>query len=74
MPKTEFEQLTKTKGGLIAFNNFLSTSKARSVSLDFAHRALANPDLVGVLFIMTIDPSQSTTPFAAIKDVSAIRK
>ena len=27
MSKTEFEQLTKTKGGLIAFNNFLSTSK-----------------------------------------------
>ena len=73
MSKTEFEQLTKTKGGLISFNNFLSTSKARSVSLDFAHRALANPDLVGVLFIMTIDPSQSTTPFAAIKDVSAIQ-
>ena len=72
MPKTEFEQLTKTKGGLISFNNFLSTSGNRTVSLRFANGALTNPDLVGVLFIMTIDPAQSTTPFAAIKDVSAI--
>ena len=72
MVRTEFEQITQTKGGLISFNNFLSTSGNRTVSLRFANRALTNPDLVGVLFIMTIDPSQSTTPFAAIKDVSAI--
>ena len=73
MEKTQFDHLTKTKGGLISFNNFLSTSENRTVSLGFANRALTNPDLVGVLFIMTIDPSQSTTPFAAIKDVSAIK-
>ena len=52
MSKTEFEHLTKTNGGLIAFNNFLSTSKDRSVSLRFANHALANPDLMGILFIM----------------------
>ena len=73
MVRTEFEQMAKTKGGLISFNNFLSTSGNRTVSLRFANRALTNPDLVGVLFIMTIDSSQSTTPFAAIKDVSAIK-
>ena len=73
MEKTQFEHLTKTNGGLISFNNFLSTSKNHSTSLRFANNALTNPDLVGVLFIMTIDPSQSTTPFASIKDVSAIK-
>jgi tetratricopeptide (TPR) repeat protein len=69
MPKEDFEQMTKTKGGLIAFNSFLSTSKRRPVSLNFARRALSNPDLVGILFVMTIDPSQSTTPFASINEV-----
>ena len=70
MSKTDFEQMTKIKGGLMSFNNFLSTSKDRDVSLDFARRALPNSDLVGILFVMTIDPSKSTTPFASIVDVS----
>jgi tetratricopeptide (TPR) repeat protein len=70
MSKTDFEQITKIKGGLISFNNFLSTSKDRDVSLRFARRALSNPHMVGILFVMTTNPSQSTTPFASIIDVS----
>ena len=66
----DFEQMKETKGGLMSFNNFLSTSKDRNVSLPFAHNALADPDSVGILFVMTIDPSKSTTPFASIKDIS----
>jgi hypothetical protein len=62
--------MTKTKGGLISFNNFLSTSKNRDVSLAFAETNQDNPDLVGILFIMKIDPAQSTSPFASIGDVS----
>jgi tetratricopeptide (TPR) repeat protein len=69
MSKKDFEQMKKTKGGLMAFNSFLSTSKVRQISLNFALNALLNPDLVGILFVMTIDPSQSTTPFASINDV-----
>jgi tetratricopeptide (TPR) repeat protein len=61
----------KTKGGLLAFNNFLSTSKIRGVSLDFAQRTMATSNLVGVLFVMTIDPSIPSTPFANVRDVSA---
>jgi tetratricopeptide (TPR) repeat protein len=70
LSKTDFDQLTNMKGGLISFNNFLSTSKDRNVSLGFARKALADPDSVGILFVMTIDPSQSTTPFASINHVS----
>jgi tetratricopeptide (TPR) repeat protein len=62
--------MTKTKGGLLSFNNFLSTSKKSDVSLRFARDALFNPDMVGILFVMKIDPSQSTTPFASIKGIS----
>jgi Tfp pilus assembly protein PilF len=70
MVKEDFEKMTKTKGGLISFNCFLSTSKSRKISLGFAHGAATNPDLVGILFVMAIDPAQSTTPFAAVTGVS----
>lgn len=65
-----FEQMKKTKDGLLSFNNFLFTNKDREIALDFARRTRKNPDLVGILFVMAIDPSKSTTPFASINNVS----
>ncbi|CAF0909890.1 unnamed protein product, partial [Adineta steineri] len=53
--KSDFEKLQKTKGKLISFNNFLSTTKTKDVSLDFARCASTRPDTVGILFIMSID-------------------
>ncbi|CAF0933633.1 unnamed protein product [Adineta ricciae] len=70
LSKTDFESMEKSKNGLISFNSFLSTSKTRQVSLQFAQNAAVNPDLVGVVFIMNIDQIRSSTPFAAIRDVS----
>ena len=37
---TDFEQLMKTQGGLLSFNNFLSTSQNRDVSLEFARQTM----------------------------------
>ena len=34
-----FNKLQKSRGGLLAFNNFLSTSKSQAVSLDFARQS-----------------------------------
>ena len=68
--KTEFDKLQQTKGGLLSFNNFLSTSKKREVSMGFARSGAANPENVGILFVMTIRPDQSTTPFASIAHLS----
>ncbi|CAF1019657.1 unnamed protein product [Adineta steineri] len=70
LSKEDFTEMTKTKGGLLSFNNFLSTSKNRNVSLFFAQQAATNPDLVGILFVMSINPTHSTTPFASVSDVS----
>ncbi|CAF3308162.1 unnamed protein product [Rotaria sp. Silwood2] len=67
---TDFEKISKSKGGLISFNNFLSISKDRDVSLVFANSALGAPDMVGILFQMTIDPKESSTSFASIREVS----
>ena len=70
LSKTNFDQIMKTKGGLMSFNNFLSTSKDRDVSRMFAESNQSNPDLTGILFVMTIDPATSLTPFASINNVS----
>jgi hypothetical protein len=66
--------LMNTQGGLLSFNNFLSTSKNRDVSLEFARRTMTTSSLVGVLFIIKIDPSVSATPFANVRNVSAYQK
>ena len=68
--KSDFEKLQKTKGGLISFNNFLSTSRARDVSLEYADCASTQDNMIGVLLHMFIDPSISRAPFADIQDVS----
>ncbi|CAF1413541.1 unnamed protein product [Adineta steineri] len=68
--KSDFDKLKKTKGGFLSFNNFLSTSMNKDVSLDFAERRSPKADMVGILFIMTIVPRNSSTPFASIKEVS----
>ena len=74
LSKKHFDMLKTTEGKLISFNNFLSTSRNRDVSLEFADQALHNPDMIGILFVMTIDPSKSTAPFASITDVSYYEK
>ncbi|CAF1459653.1 unnamed protein product [Adineta steineri] len=68
--KSDFEKLQKTKGGLISFNNFLSTSKNDEVSLGFAQTASTESNKVGILFIMSIDPCLKSTPFACIAKLS----
>ncbi|CAF1323811.1 unnamed protein product [Adineta steineri] len=70
LSKEDFAEMTKTRGGLLSFNSFLSTSKNRDVSLNFAQQSAINPDLVGILFVILINPTDSTTPFASVSDAS----
>ncbi|UJR13621.1 hypothetical protein I4U23_000634 [Adineta vaga] len=53
--------------------NFLSMNDADAAkrALDFARDAVENPDLIGVLFNMSINPSKASTPFASISKVSS---
>jgi tetratricopeptide (TPR) repeat protein len=69
LSETDFNQLMKTKGGLLSFNNFLSTSKSRQVSLNFAREAMESSELVGILFVINIDSSVQSTHFANIHNV-----
>ncbi|CAF3572711.1 unnamed protein product [Adineta steineri] len=70
LTESDFEKLQKPKAVLISFNNFLSTSRDKDVSLDFARCASTKPHTMGILFIMSIDPCIQSTPFASIKDMS----
>ncbi|CAF3688462.1 unnamed protein product [Adineta steineri] len=70
LSKANFEKLKKTEAGLISFNNFLSTSIEQDKALGLAYSASENVDLIGILFIMSIDPCIKSAPFASIKDKS----
>ncbi|CAF1494736.1 unnamed protein product [Rotaria sordida] len=66
-----FEKMKKTKGGLMSFNNFLSTSRNRNVSLELYARP-ADHNSVGILFDMTIDPTLCATPLSPFIDVKNV--
>jgi hypothetical protein len=72
MSNAHFEEIKNNQDGLLDFNTFLSTSMKEKVSLEFARKSLEQPDSVGVLFQITVDPSIVSTPFARIRKVSAI--
>ncbi|CAF2261414.1 unnamed protein product [Rotaria magnacalcarata] len=76
LSKEDFQNLLDSKGGLLSFNNFLSTSMKEKVAMEFVERAMQkNQDTIGVMFIMTIDQikiATSITPFAMIDDHSAL--
>ena len=72
LSQTDFNQLKQNQGGLLAFNNFLSTSKNRKTSLEFIHRNPGQGDFVSVLFIMRIDPSIQNAQFANIDEITAV--
>ncbi|CAF1430275.1 unnamed protein product, partial [Rotaria sordida] len=69
----DFEKMKQAKGGLMSFNNFLSTSHNRDIALEnFALPAAHNSNNVGILFVMNIDQAictASSTPFVNVKNV-----
>ncbi|CAF1683853.1 unnamed protein product, partial [Adineta ricciae] len=70
LSKTKFDQLKKAKHGLISFNSFLSTSTDYNVASLFGASNAINPDDVGIIYVMKIDPTHTTTPFASISEIS----
>jgi hypothetical protein len=74
LSKAVFDRLLKTQGGLMSFNNFLSTSTQQSVSLIFAVSILDDPELIGILFEITVHPLISSTVFADIREFSQFQE
>ncbi|CAF2614017.1 unnamed protein product [Rotaria sp. Silwood2] len=70
MTNSEFEKIKNNQGGLLAFNNFLSTSRDEHISLTFAESSSNDPDLTGVFFHIDIDASVTSTPFVSLDNIS----
>ncbi|CAF3884087.1 unnamed protein product [Rotaria sordida] len=71
MTQEDFNKIKQ--GGLLSFNNFLSTSTDRTVAIGFIQEGLeSNSKKIGVLFKMNINQSisSSSTPFARINQYS----
>ena len=60
LSKDDFSQMKDSNGGLMSFNNFLSTSQERQVAMDFIERVRAKADKIPVLFVIAIDPTTHT--------------
>ena len=73
LSQVDFDQLKKHIGGLISFNNFLSVTTNSSVARQFACPNNMNPNSVSILFVMQIDPSIRSTPFANIQHLSCFK-
>lgn len=69
MSTEKFEKMNKNEGGLLAFNNFLSTSYDEQVSRAFAASSLDDPDLTGILFRIEMNPLMTSVPFAPLDNI-----
>ncbi|CAF1140812.1 unnamed protein product [Rotaria sp. Silwood1] len=56
--------------GLLSFNNFLSTSTEKSISLIFANSSRSDSNLVQILFEIEINTRTSSVSFASLDHIS----
>lgn len=67
----DFENIMKSKDGLLSFSNFLSTSFDRDVSIIFARSSRMDANLTGILFEIEIDPYiNSSASFVSLENLS----
>ncbi|CAM4818147.1 unnamed protein product [Rotaria magnacalcarata] len=62
----EFNKLINGVGGLLSFNNFLSTSLNRNIARDFAEPAKYLSDETSAIFSMNIDSHNCKCPFIVV--------
>ncbi|CAF3348512.1 unnamed protein product [Rotaria sp. Silwood2] len=71
MLNSEFEKLLNNKGGLLSFNNFLSTSTNPELSsVIYAATPPDDQNMTAIRFEMKIDPALASTPFASLDNVN----
>jgi tetratricopeptide (TPR) repeat protein len=73
MEKNDFDKLQRASGGLLSFNNFLSTSTDMQVSQLFAESCLAMDNAVAIFFEIELGDIASSCPFASLDNLSYYR-
>ncbi|CAF0924956.1 unnamed protein product [Adineta steineri] len=67
---TADDTFTLYRGQGLSTADFEQMIKDREVFSTFAESNQASPDLCGILFVMKVNPSQSTAPFASIAGIN----
>lgn len=70
MLNLQFGKLLQSKGGLLSFNNFVSTSTDRQSVLTFLQRSRENRHVTSILFQIDIPPSAAPSPFVSTDQIS----
>ncbi|CAF2991378.1 unnamed protein product [Rotaria sp. Silwood2] len=65
----DFDKLKNTNGGLISFNNFLSTSLDPTVARAYAESSKGNLATQSILFRIELDPLIASAPFVELKNI-----
>ena len=73
LSEEQLGKVKKGKGGLLSFNNFLSTSTKPNVADRFIQRAFENGHSFCIYFTITVDPSTPSAPFAYVEDITAYK-
>ena len=73
MAPEELEAIEANRGGLISFNNFLSTTLDEKMANTFIEKACLYSNVAVVLFQMEIDPKIQLVPFAVVSQKSAYK-
>ncbi|CAF4920495.1 unnamed protein product [Rotaria sp. Silwood1] len=68
--KHTYEHYSPIWCGLLSFNNFLSTSTEKSISLIFANSSRSDSNLVQILFEIEINTRTSSVSFASLDHIS----
>lgn len=66
MLTNDFDKFRERIGGLYAFHNIISTSTDEGVALHFANNALANDQMIGLVFQIEINPFNCPVVFANV--------
>lgn len=69
----DLERIKRTrKGDLLVFNSFLTASLNKKTALQMAHNSMHHPDMIGVLFNISVNTSASAMPFVSRRQVDAL--
>ncbi|CAF4449651.1 unnamed protein product [Rotaria sp. Silwood2] len=70
MTNNEFERVEKSKGCLLSFNDFLTTTLERNMALKFVNSVHRDSNSRGIIYKITIDPVSTSIPFIALNNLS----
>ena len=68
-----FKKMKNNIGQLVSFNGFLSTSKDEVVSQIFAQSSALVEGMVGILFVIKVNPKIESVPFANVTNHSKFK-